>query len=52
MPVYLKHSRYINPIIPILMGNNHANVTSWDFRMLVQRYMSILEQLMYQFEQK
>jgi len=38
--------------ISYLNCNKHANMTSWDFRMLVQHYMSIIEQLMFASEQK
>jgi hypothetical protein len=37
---------------PIFISNKHANITSWDLRMLVQHYMSILEQFTHASEQK
>lgn len=35
-----------------LISKKYANVTFWDFRMLIASYMSIIEQIMSASEQK
>jgi hypothetical protein len=38
--------------IAYFISNKHASASYWNFRMLVQHYMPILEQLMFTSERK